>query len=64
VPLFLAEAKDMNVKLSREHTEYKWLGFDEAYNMIFLFTQKEMLQYVNLFLNNNEYFKTLTEIKL
>lgn len=64
VPLFLAESEGMNVKLSNEHTEFKWLGYDDAYNTIFLFTQKEMLHYVNLFLNSNEYFKTLTEIKL
>lgn len=64
VPLFIAEAENMKVKLSKEHTEFKWLNFDNTYSKIFLFTQKEMLQYVNLFLNNNEYFKTLTEIKL
>jgi len=64
VPLFLAEAEDDGVILSGEHTEYKWLKYEDAYNTIFLFTQKEMLQYVDLFLNNNEYFKTLTEIKL
>lgn len=64
VPMFIAETDDENVQISNEHTEFQWLNFEDAHNKLFLITQREMLQQVNTFLNNNEYFKTLTEIKL
>lgn len=64
VPTFIAETKEENVKISNEHTEYKWLALEDAHKELFLVTQKEMLLQVNNFLNDKEYFKTLKEIKL
>ncbi len=64
VPMFIIETKDEKVLISSEHTEYLWLNFNDSYNKLFLVTQKEMLQQVYTFLNNKEYFETLTEIKI
>lgn len=64
VPMFIMETNDEDVVISSEHTEYLWLKFDDAYKKLFLTTQKEMLQQVYTFLNNKEYLKTLTEVKI
>ncbi|MCX7833031.1 MAG: NUDIX domain-containing protein [Ignavibacteria bacterium] len=64
IPMFIAETNNENIRISNEHTKFLWLNYEDAYKKLFLVTQKEMLQQVNNFLKNKEYFKTLTEIIL
>ena len=44
---WLFEASEEKVKLSDEHTEFKWLEFDEAYNLIDHENQKRILNKAN-----------------
>ena len=41
--LFVAEAADKNVKLSHEHSDFKWLSFEEALKLMKYKNQKELL---------------------
>ncbi|MDQ3018970.1 MAG: NUDIX domain-containing protein [Bacteroidota bacterium] len=62
VPLFLAEANDGEVKLSDEHSEYKWMKYEEAYDKIFWLQWKTNIKEINKILHNEKLFNTLQEI--
>ncbi len=62
IPLFLAEASDDAVKISKEHEEYKWCGLDEAVSTLFWESQKMNLQRIEKFLNDKELIKNLKKI--
>ena len=41
---YIAETEELDVQLSHEHTNYLWLQFDEAENMITFQQEKELLR--------------------
>ncbi len=47
VVYFLGEAPSKGVKLSEEHTEFKWLKYEEAMNQISFAEAKELLKRAN-----------------
>lgn len=61
-PLFLAEANEGEVILSEEHSEYRWMTFEEAYENIFWIEWKKNIKLINEILNDDILFKTLEEI--
>lgn len=61
-PVFLAEANEGEVMLSEEHSEYKWMTFDEAHENIFWIDWKKNIKLINDILINVSLFKTLEEI--
>lgn len=50
VALFLAETKNINIKLSWEHDEYTWLFYSDALQRISLSPMKEALKKAEKFL--------------
>lgn len=62
VPVFLAEAVEGEVILSEEHSEYKWMKYDEAYDKIFWSGWKENIKLIKKLLHDENLFKTLQEI--
>ncbi len=50
--LYAAEVKKRKVKLSYEHSGYKWVGFSEALKMLKWSDQKKSLKMVNSWLEN------------
>jgi len=44
VVFFLAETAQREVKISFEHTDFRWLGFNEAYGMVTHKNAKEILK--------------------
>ncbi|MDP3728300.1 MAG: NUDIX domain-containing protein [bacterium] len=41
---FLAETQEENITLSKEHTDYKWLSYQEAMNLLTFPQAKELLK--------------------
>lgn len=64
VPVFLSEAEEVDVNLSEEHSEYKWMKYDEAYEKIFWNGWKNNIKLINNILRNENLFKTLQEINI
>ncbi len=64
VPVFVLETDDDYVKLSEEHTEYKWLSINKAIGLVYFYTQKEMLKIINLHLKNKSLYNNLIKIEL
>ena len=52
VTFYLAETKTDKVKISYEHTGYKWLPYDEALEQLTFQNAKEILKKANDFLTN------------
>jgi len=50
VTYFLIETKTKKVELSREHTQYKWLEYKKAYELITFNSTKKVLKKRNEFL--------------
>lgn len=65
LPVFAAKVKfDSEVKLSKEHTEYKWLSPEEAKNLLAWDGQRKSVDViVDYFLNRNS-FLNFVEIKM
>jgi dATP pyrophosphohydrolase len=63
-PVFLAIVVDTKVKISDEHTEYKWASFEEASNMIHWPNQVESLEIIKKYLDDKNLLTKLVEIKL
>ena len=51
VIFYLIESKTKEVRLSFEHSDYKWLNFEEAYTLVTFKTAKGVLKKANEFLN-------------
>jgi len=50
---FLGEVSmDTEVKISKEHFGFAWLGFDELYQQLKFSTQKKLLEEANSFIEN------------
>jgi dATP pyrophosphohydrolase len=63
-PVFLAIVDSDKVKISNEHTEYKWVTYDEAIDIINWPDQIESLNVIWRYLNDEKLFKKMTEIKV
>lgn len=50
VVFYLAETKTKEVKISFEHTDYKWLPYEESLNQLTFKNAKEVLKKANQFL--------------
>jgi dATP pyrophosphohydrolase len=63
-PVFLAFASSDKVTLSAEHTEHKWVNYEEALELIHWENQKESLIMIQKYLSDQKLFEKLIEIKL
>jgi len=63
-PVFLTIVDKTDVKISSEHTEYKWAAFEEASKLIHWPNQVESLEIIKKYLDNEELLTKLVEIKL
>ncbi|MGH2576021.1 MAG: NUDIX hydrolase [Ignavibacteria bacterium] len=63
-PVFLAIVESVNVIISDEHTEYRWVGFDEAVKLIHWPNQIESLEVIQKYLTDKNLFDKLDEIKI
>ena len=52
---FLAETKTQEVKISKEHDNYKWCSYEEASKLITYKNTKVILEKANKFLNSASY---------
>lgn len=59
LPVFAAELPyDCTIKICSEHTEYKWINSDEAFQMYIWRGQKEAIKVIeDMLLNNNSAIK-------
>lgn len=63
-PVFLAIVDSDEVKISNEHTEYKWAAFEEARELIHWPNQVESLEIIKKYLDDEELLSKLVEIKI
>jgi dATP pyrophosphohydrolase len=63
-PVFLTLVNKAEVKISNEHTEYKWASFEEATELIHWPNQVESLEIIKRYLDDEEQFSKLVEIKI
>lgn len=63
-PVFLAFVKSEKVKISEEHTEYKWASYEEARELIHWPNQVESLEVIMKYLSDSEMFSKLVEIEI
>ena len=54
VPVFGIQVENMEVALSNEHSEFKWLDFEDAYKMLVWNGQKDGISSVNDMAKNND----------
>jgi len=64
IPLFFCEVKNEKVKLSEEHSEYKWLSAKSSAKILFFKTQKENINFIYSNFKKNKKFKSFEEINL
>ena len=62
-PVFLAMVPGKDVNISNEHSEHKWVNAYEAKKLIHWQNQVESLEVIENFINNDELFSKLAEIK-
>ncbi len=53
VTFFLVETKEKDVKLSHEHTDFKWLLFKDAFEQLSYKNTKEILKKADEFISKN-----------
>ncbi len=63
IPLFICIVDSKKVKLSEEHSEYKWLDVTKASQKLYFKSQKENVKFIESNLRTKERLKTFTEIK-
>ena len=64
VPIFGVEVENSEVQLSEEHSEYKWVSFEEALTLLTWKGQKEGLRTVHNEIMNGDDSIKWSEIKL
>ena len=64
VPIFGVEVEDSEVQLSEEHSEYKWVPFEDALNLLTWKGQKEGLRTVHDEIISKDDRTKWSEIKL
>jgi len=62
-PVFLAFVDSRKVKISSEHTEYRWASYREAAKLIHWPNQVESLGIIKKYLSSKELFSKLTEVR-
>lgn len=62
-PVFLAVTDKEDVQISDEHTEHKWLNYEESVKLIHWPDQIESLNLIYKYLNDDVLFSKLPEIK-
>jgi len=62
-PVFLALTESKDVRLSEEHTEYKWVSYKEAIELIRWPDQIESLNLIYNYLHDDMLFNKLFKIK-
>lgn len=63
-PVFLAFVNSDKVTISNEHTEYKWVSYEEALDLIHWENQKESLRIIQNYLSDLKLYEKLIEIKI
>ena len=63
-PVFLAIAGNKDVKLSEEHTEYKWVDYNNAIALIRWPDQIESLNVIHKYLNDSFLFNKLLKLEI
>ena len=61
-PVFLAMVTDTDVKISDEHSEYKWLDFDEAKELVHWPNQVDSMEIIEKYLLDENLFSKLVEL--
>ena len=64
VPIFGIEVENSEVTLSEEHSEYKWVSFEEALELLSWKGQKEGLRIVHDEITSGDDRTKWSEIKL
>jgi len=64
VPIFGIEVDSSDVELSAEHSDFKWVSFEEAFNLLIWKGQKEGLKAVNDAVVSGDERLQWSEIKL
>ena len=64
VPIFGIEVENSEVQLSEEHSEYKWVLFEEALALLTWKGQKEGLRTIHNEITSGDYRTKWSEIKL
>lgn len=63
-PVFLAIVDSDEVTISDEHTEYKWVTYEEAVKLINWPDQLRSLEVIKKYLNDGNLFGKMTEVKI
>lgn len=63
-PVFLVFVDSDKVKISYEHSEYKWVTYNEAMDLIHWENQKDSLIEIKEYMDDEKLFNKLVEIKL
>ncbi len=61
-PVFLAMVNTETVIISDEHSEYKWVSYDEAVDLIYWPNQVESLAIIKNHFEDKELYKKMTEL--
>lgn len=61
-PVFLTIVNDKNVRISDEHSEYKWTTIEEAKKLIHWPNQVDSLELIVQYLNDENLFSKLVEV--
>ena len=51
VSFCIGETKEKKIKLSFEHTDYKWLNYEDAYKQLIYRNSKRVLRKANRFIS-------------
>ncbi|HMQ80113.1 MAG TPA: NUDIX domain-containing protein [Ignavibacteria bacterium] len=61
-PVFLTIVEDENVKISAEHSEFQWAGYELAKDMIHWPNQVDSLDIIKRYLDDRDLFSKLVEV--
>ena len=64
VPVFAAETENKNIKLSNEHSEYKWVEKDEAVRLLAWPGQRKSVEIIYEYIKHQNDFLNFTKIDL
>jgi dATP pyrophosphohydrolase len=64
IPVFAAQVEDVEVKISEEHTEFKWLNSEEAKKILAWDGQRRSVDLIKEYFTNQMSFLKFTKIKL
>lgn len=64
IPVFAAKTEDINIKLSNEHSEYKWVAKEEALKLLAWPGQRKSVEIIYDYVTKENNFLEFVEIKL